>query len=261
MAVIVDKPYHIITGNRVTAWCYHVVAHSVLGGEHVGLFLVDVIVDCGDGFLLNRSLRLGGKRIAENLGEQASLRCLRLALQTAYHAVGECNLVAAYHEKKVVAMLQVLHGEHLGDSHIVGFKSVLLQEVGKFLFTALNHGTAVAAQGGTQACLALGCGKKIDPLGLWLLRVRREHFHLVAALQLLRQWHELMIHLAGNAVSAYLRVQIECHIEHRCTHRKGYQLAFWGENHNFARKKIELYGVEKIESIRLGILQNVLNGL
>ena len=109
MAVIVDKPYHIITGNWVTAWCYHIVAHSVLGGEHVGLFLVDVVIDCGDGFFLNRSLRLGGKRIAENLGEQAPLRRLQLTLQAAYHAIGECNLVAAYHEEEIVAMLKVFH--------------------------------------------------------------------------------------------------------------------------------------------------------
>ncbi len=70
-----------------------------------------------------------------------------------------------------------------------------------------------------------------------------------------------MVHFPGYAAASYLGVEVEGHVEHRGIHRQGYKFALRGEHHDFRCEKVELEGVEEVERIRFGVVENVLDGV
>ena len=70
-----------------------------------------------------------------------------------------------------------------------------------------------------------------------------------------------MVDLAGDAVGAQLGVKHEGHVQHCSVLGQGECLALGGEHDNLTGKQVELDGVQKVERVGLGVLQDVLDGL
>ena len=110
-----------------------------------------------------------------------------------------------------------------------------------------------------QPGLAFGRSKEINPLRLRILALRSQHLNLVARIKTLAERHEFMVDLSCNAMAADLRMQVKRHIQHRCINRKRQQLPFRSENHNLRCKQVQLECVKEIKSIRLRIIQYILD--
>ena len=146
--------------------------------------------------------------------------------------------------------------------HLAGGLDIVLgkQRLQATLATVDNNAAAVLERT-AQARLALGSNQELVPFGLGLLRVRGQHLHLVATGQTVRHGHQLVVDLAGNAVCAQLGVQHEGHVQHRGVLGQRDGLALGREHDNLAGKEVELDGVQEVQRIGLGVLEDVLDGL
>ena len=170
-------------------------------------------------------------------------------------------LVIAYHVEQVFLVLCTLVVDYAHHNLVVQFKAIVVEHLYEFLAALLYDCTAIVAHCRAQAGLALCCHQELFPVVLGLLRLRGEYLYLVATGKLVRQWHQLVVNLAGNAVGANLGVQRECHVKYRCVFGQCYKFALGGKHHYLTGKQVELDGIEEVECIGLGILEYVFNGL
>ena len=130
-------------------------------------------------------------------------------LTTAVLAVELVDIFLAQHDgllaqclEEVLALVYLVELRQLVDDGLRVLEPVLLEEVGEERLALLLHLTTVASQDGLYFCLRLGCADEVDPCGLHVLRLRGENLHLVAAVELMAQWHELVVHLRADTVRA-----------------------------------------------------------
>jgi len=88
------------------------------------------------------------------------------------------------------------------DVCVVPFHFFVLEEFHQLVFAHLLHGPLFAFQDAGYLGLGLGGGGEVYPRRLHALRLGGEDFHLVAALQLVAQRNELVVHLGADAVAA-----------------------------------------------------------
>lgn len=77
----------------------------------------------------------------------------------------------------------------------------------------------------------------------------------------MREGDELVVDFAGYAVDAELGVEGEGHIEHRRTGREGEQLPLGGKDDNLCGEEVEFEGVEEVDSVGRGVVEDVLDCL
>ena len=68
-----------------------------------------------------------------------------------------------------------------------------------------------------------------------------------------------MVHLAGYAVAAYLRVEVEGHVEHRGVVGQGDKFTLGCKHHNLRCKQIEFKRIEKVDGVRFRIVEYILD--
>ena len=140
-----------------------------------------------------------------------------------------------------------------------GFKRGLREKLPHHFFAHLLQLAALAAQGGLYLAARLGRGGEVEPFVLDVLLVRREDFHLVAALELVAKRHEFVVHLSPEAMRTEEGVDGESKVHHRCACRHLAQLALRREHHNLVRKEVELNRVEEVERVGLRVVEDFLD--
>ena len=128
-------------------------------------------------------------------------------------------------------------------------------------FALGNDFTAVFTQGGHEPAAGLGGGDEVEPFLFGSLRLGGEYLYLVAAVEFLTQGYEPVVHLGCDAVEAEVGVQGEGQVECRGVFGQRDEVTFWGEDENLGAEEVELDGIEKVDGIGLGVLENVFDGL
>ena len=116
------------------------------------------------------------------------------------------------------------------------------------------------AQGGTQASLALGGDDKFFPFRLGLLAVAADDLDLVSAGEFVGQGFELVVDFAGDTVRTQVGVQCERQVKDGRALGQGDGLSPGSEDDNLAGKQVELHRVKEVDSVGLGILEDVGDG-
>ena len=147
----------------------------------------------------------------------------------------------------------------IGYSHGV-FNIVVLEEGTENFLSLFLYLASVTTQDGLDLSLSLGSGNETNPRTLYVLRLRGENLHLVATLQFMTQWHELMVHLGSDTVRAQEGVDAEGKVECRTARRHGLDFALGGEHKDFRGKEVELDGVEEVHGVGLWVVKDFLDG-
>ena len=98
------------------------------------------------------------------------------------------------------------------------------------------------------------------PFRLYALRFGGQNLHLVAALQLMAERNELVIYFRTDTVAADVCVQGKSEIQCCRVLRHGLDFAFRSKYENFRSKQIQLDGIQKINGVRLGVVEYLLDG-
>ena len=93
-----------------------------------------------------------------------------------------------------------------------------------------------------------------------MLRLRGENLHLIATLQLMTQWHQLMVYLGSDTVRTQEGVDAKGKVESCTTRRHGLDFALGGEHEDFRSEKVQLDGIEEVHRVWLWVVQNLLDG-
>ena len=191
---------------------------------------------------------------------RAALALLVFAVQLVQVFVAQQNVVSTESQEEVVAVFVVVVFCQLVDGVQGIFLAVLRHPRLQLLLADFLHLAVVASEDGLYLSLGLGRRHEVDPVGLYVLRFRRENLHLVAALQFVAQGYELMVHLGADAVGAEEGVDAEGEIEGRAAGGHGLNLALWREDEYLAGKEVQLDGVEEVHGVGLWVVKNFLDG-
>ena len=74
------------------------------------------------------------------------------------------------------------------------------------------------------------------------------------------QRHQLVVNLGTDAMAAEEGVYLEREVEGCASCRQGFDLALGREHENFARKEVELDGVEEVHGVGLRVIEDLLDG-
>ena len=74
------------------------------------------------------------------------------------------------------------------------------------------------------------------------------------------QRHQLMVHLRANTMAAEEGVDGKCEVEGRTIGRQRADLSLRREHEDLAGKEVQFDGVEEVHRIRLGIVEDFLDG-
>ena len=98
------------------------------------------------------------------------------------------------------------------------------------------------------------------PFRLYALRFGGQNLHLIAALQLMAERNEFVIYFRADAVAADVCVQGKSEIQCCRVLRHSLDFAFRSKYENFRGKQIQLDGIQKINGVRLGVVEYLLDG-
>ena len=167
-------------------------------------------------------------------------------------------LAQSLEELGALAVLVVI-GQFIGEC-CCGFEVVLLQECVKYFLTLALRLAVVAAQYGLNLGLSLSGRYKVDPTFIDVLRLGCENLYLVATLQFVAQRNQLVVNLSTDTMTAQEGVDGECKVECRTACRQSTDLALRRKHEYLTGKQVELDGVQEVHSIRLWVVQNLLDG-
>ena len=145
--------------------------------------------------------------------------------------------------------------EHLR-SHL---QFVLAQPVVEYLLASLLQFAVVAAQYRHNLLFRLRRENEVYPRSLHVLRLRREYLHLVAALQLVAQRHQFVVHLSADTVRTEERMYLESEVERRTLRRHGLDFALRCEHEYLACEEVKLDGIEEVHCVGLRVVENLLD--
>ena len=261
--LIVDIAQHIIAWNGVTTFGEDILT-DVLFVQEDGLLAVKLL---GHDKQLRMRFILGFLCLderhvltpASTAGALVFLLMFALQLIHVLFAQQDGLLAQALVElftARCLMKLRQLVGQ--GKRHL---ETILLHPLCQHLLALLLHLSLSATQDGLNLCLRLGRRHKVNPRGLHMLRFRRQHLHLVAAVQTMTQGHQLVIHLGAYAVGAEEGVDGESEVENGGVGRHGLDFALRSKDENFAGIEVKLDGVEEIHGVGLRIVENFLDGV
>ena len=69
-----------------------------------------------------------------------------------------------------------------------------------------------------------------------------------------------MVHLGSDAMASYVGMQGEGKVECRTVLRHGFEFSLRGEYEYLRSKKVQFDGVEKVDGVRLRVVENFLDG-
>ncbi len=102
---------------------------------------------------------------------------------------------------------------------------------------------------------------EVNPLRLWLHRLRGEYLHLIAASQLLAEWYQLVVHLGTQALIAHPGMDGVGEIERGSPLWQRFYLPLRRENKYLRREEVHFNRVQKVNRVGVGVGQHLLNGL
>ena len=138
--------------------------------------------------------------------------------------------------------------------HLVHFEK-FAQNVFPFALTFASS----TSQCSRDATARLTRGNKVHPLGLNGLRLRGENLDLVTIRQAMTHGHKAVIDFSPNAMATHHGVDGKGKVENRGTLWEGQNVAFWGEDIEFGSKEVEFDGIEEVERVGLGIIEDFLD--
>ena len=158
-------------------------------------------------------------------------------------------------------MLQPQIAQYLGHQLVVELDVVALEKLFQLGLALGDNLAPVLTQGGQESAAGFGGGDEVEPLLLGSLRLGGKNLDLVAAVQLLAQRYEAVVHLGGDAVEPQVGVQGEGQVEGRGILGQGDEVALGGEDKNLGTEEVELDGIEEVDGVGFGVLEYVLDGL
>ena len=93
-----------------------------------------------------------------------------------------------------------------------------------------------------------------------MLRLGCKYLHLVAALQLVAQRYELVVHLCTNAVASEEGVYLEREVEGCTPGRHCLDFTLGRKDEYFACEEVEFYCVKEVHGIGLRVVKDFLDG-
>ena len=143
---------------------------------------------------------------------------------------------------------------------MVSVQLLLFKPFVERVLTLLLYLAVLSSEYGLYLSLGFGRGGEVEPFGFHVLRFRGEHLHLIAALQLVAQWHELVVHLGADAVRAEHGVDGEGEVEDGRSRRHGLHLTLRREDEYLRCEQVELDGVEEVHGVGLRVVEDLLDG-
>ena len=185
---------------------------------------------------------------------------LVLALQFVDVFLAQDDGMVAESQEEVVVLLDVVEVAELIYARGAYLHTVLLEPLIEYFLALLLHLSIITAQDGLYLALRLGCAHEVDPAWLYVLALTGEDFHLVATLQLMAQWHQLVVDLGTDAVASQESVYLESKVECRTVGWHRLDFTLWCEDEDFGCEEVELDGIEEVHGVRLRVIEDFLDG-
>ena len=231
LSLAVDESQHVVTRNGVAAVLEFILV-DVLVADEDGFLAIEIVGHHKESLLLRAfcllllTLSEEGHQLAPAfLGATAVL-----ARQLVDILLAQQDGLVAYRLQEILAVARLVELHQDVDSIGGVLNVIFLQELGQQLLSLLLLLATVTAQDGLNLGLGLGRAHEVDPGGLHMLRVGGENLHLVAALQLMAQGHQLVVHLGTDTMRAQEGVYGEGEVESRTARRHGLDLALGRED-------------------------------